>query len=127
MIAVDGSALFAVLLDESQASRCEAAIEEADTLLLPAGSLYELLVAAAGKNVFDRMQEFVHALGPTIVPLTAERARLAAEAYRRWGKGIHPAKLNLGDCFAYALAKEHDCPLLYVGDDFAKTDVKAAI
>ena len=62
-----------------------------------------------------------------VVPLTEERALAAALGYVRWGKGFHPAALNFGDCFAYALAKEHDCPLLFVGDDFTKTDVKPAI
>ena len=50
-----------------------------------------------------------------------------AAAYERWGKGQHPARLNLGDCFAYALAEEYHCPLLFVGQDFARTDVKACI
>ena len=57
----------------------------------------------------------------------AERARLAVQAYRRYGKGFHPARLNFGDCFAYELAKSRGCPLLYVGEDFARTDVVAAI
>lgn len=58
-----------------------------------------------------------------VVPLTERRARTAAAAYSLWGKGIHPAKLNMGDCYAYALAKEFGCPLLYVGYDFSQTDV----
>ncbi|HZF96553.1 MAG TPA: type II toxin-antitoxin system VapC family toxin [Allosphingosinicella sp.] len=66
-------------------------------------------------------------LDPEVVPLTEERARAAAEAYRTWGEGFHPAKLNFGDSFAYALAKEHDCPLLFIGNDFSKTDVKIAL
>jgi ribonuclease VapC len=126
MIVLDGSALFAILLDEPEARRCEAAIERADTLLLSAGTLAELLIVAAAKDVLDDMREFVEALRPTIVNVTAERARAAADAYAQWGRGFHPAKLNFGDCFAYALAKEHDCPLLFVGDDFARTDVAAA-
>jgi ribonuclease VapC len=59
--------------------------------------------------------------------MTAASARRIAEAYARWGKGVHPAGLNFGDCFACELAKEHSCPLLFVGDDFAKTDVKRAV
>jgi ribonuclease VapC len=124
---VDGSALFAILLDEPKARLCEEAIEQADPLLLSAGSLTETLIAAAGKGVFEEMRSFIDALRPTIVAVTAERARAAAEAYRRWGKGFAPARLNFGDCFAYALAAEHDCPLLFVGDDFAKTDVRPAL
>jgi ribonuclease VapC len=62
-----------------------------------------------------------------IVPFTSEHAALARDAWRRFGKGRHPAGLNLGDCFAYALAKSRDEPLLFKGEDFARTDVKAAI
>ena len=127
MIALDGSALFAVLLDEPEASACVGAIADAGELLLSAGSLTELLIVAAGKEVLDPMQDLIRGLKPTVVPVTEQRARAAAEAYRVWGKGFHTAKLNFGDCFAYALAKEHDCPLLFVGRDFALTDVQPAL
>jgi ribonuclease VapC len=59
--------------------------------------------------------------------VTPASARRIASAYERWGKGIAAAGLNFGDCFAYEVAKEHDCPLLYIGDDFARTDVKRAL
>lgn len=95
--------------------------------MLSAGSLTELLIVAACKDVLDDMRGFLVALGPNIVDVTAERARAAADAYRRWGKGFHPARLNFGDSFAYALAKENDCPLLFVGEDFAKTDAAPAL
>lgn len=127
IIVLEGSALFAVLLDEEKADVCQAALEEADELLLSAGSLTELLIVAAGKDVFDEMRGFLSALGPNIIDVTAERARAAADAYRRWGKGFHPAKLNFGDCFAYALAQEYGCSLLFVGNDFARTDVVGAL
>jgi ribonuclease VapC len=61
------------------------------------------------------------------VPVTSAVARRIGEAYSRWGRGVHPAALNLGDCFAYAIAQEHACGLLYVGDDFAKTDIEAVL
>lgn len=127
MIVLDGSALFAILLDEEQGRACEEAIESAERLLLSAGSLTELLVVATGKGVLDYMRDFLDALGPEVVTLTSDRARAAGLAYQRWGKGFHKAGLNLGDCFAYALAKEHDCPLLFVGQDFALTDLKPAL
>lgn len=126
MIVIDGSALFAILFDEPGRSRCETALTATDDVLISAASLTELLIVAAGKGIFDTMQAFVDALAPTVIPLTAERAGAAADAYRIWGKGFHPAKLNLGDSFAYALAIEHGCPLLFVGNDFALTDVVAA-
>ena len=94
---------------------------------MSAGSLAELLIVAAGKDALAVVERFVSELQPTIIPLTELRARAAADAYRRWGKGFHPAGLNIGDSFAYALAMEHRCPLLYVGDDFAKTDVVGAL
>jgi ribonuclease VapC len=127
MIVLDGPAFFAVLLGEPASDQCRAALEEADQLLLSAGSLTEALVAAAGKGCLEQMRGFLAALDPTIVPVTEDRARAAAEAYTRYGKGFHRAALNFGDSFAYALAKEHDCPLLFVGNDFAQTDVKRAI
>jgi ribonuclease VapC len=64
---------------------------------------------------------------PEIVTVTPASARRIAEAYQRWGRGLHPAALNFGDCFAYEVAKEHACRLLYVGDDFAKTDIEAVL
>ena len=66
-------------------------------------------------------------LGVEITKITPEQAYLAREAYQRFGKGNHPARLNLGDCFAYALAKARGEPLLFKGDDFPKTDVEAAL
>lgn len=127
MIVLDGSALFAVLLDEPNGAACETALAEAAELLISAGSLTEVLITAAGKDVYGEMSAFIAALDPTIVSITPERARAAAEAYRRWGKGFHPAKLNFGDSFAYALAQEFRCPLLFIGHDFAQTDVVSAL
>ena len=127
MIVLDGSALFAILLGEEAGPACRRVVESDETLLLSAASLHELLVVAAGKGIFDQMQSFVAKLEPTVVPLTEARACSAAEAYRRWGKGFHPAKLNLADTFAYALAMEHQCPLLFVGNDFAQTDIVSAM
>ena len=127
MIVVDSSALLAILLDEEAAASCQQALSAGDSLLISAASLTEILIVAARKDVLDAMQAMLATLQPTIVPLTKSRARAAAEAYRRWGKGFHPAALNFGDCFAYALAREHNAPLLYVGGDFARTDVMPAL
>ncbi len=73
------------------------------------------------------MKILITASGIEIIPLTSARAEVAATAYQRFGKGFHPASLNFGDCFSYATAKEFDCPLLYIGDDFARTDVRSAL
>lgn len=126
MIVVDTSALIAILLGEPEAGRCIAALEADDDLLVSAGTMAEALVVAARRGVPVQMQRLLGELGFEIVSVTEATARQVAEAYERWGKGQHPAALNFGDCFAYALAKERGCPLLYVGDDFFKTDIATA-
>jgi ribonuclease VapC len=126
LIVIDSSALFAIILEEPENQRCSEAIERADKLLMSAATLTECLVVASGKNLFNEMAAFLAELDLTIVPLSERRAYDAGNCYRQWGKGLHPAKLNYGDSFAYALAKEHDCPMLFVGNDFALTDVAVA-
>ena len=127
MIAVDTSALMAIVLDEAQADACMAAIENADALVISAGTVAEATIVAERRNLGEEMSELISGLGFEVVPVTAASARRIADAYGRWGKGVHPAALNLGDCFAYEVAAEHGCPLLYVGHDFAGTDVRPAI
>ena len=122
MIVLDGSSLFAILLDEPEAARCGASLDAADELLISAASYAECLIVAARKGLFEEMNAFINALEPEIATLTPVRARAAVGAYRIWGKGFHKASLNFGDSFAYALAKELECPLLFVGNDFAATD-----
>lgn len=75
----------------------------------------------------ERLDAVIHHFGIEILPITAHQARMARDAYRRFGKGRHPAKLNFGDMFAYALAWHFSEPLLFKGDDFTKTDIIAAI
>jgi ribonuclease VapC len=123
MIAVDTSALMAILLDEDSADACVAAIEAEDRLLISAGTLAEALIVAERRGVGAEMTALIDGLGFEITPLTPAAARRVAGAYGKWGKGVHPAALNFGDCFAYEVAKENGCPLLYVGNDFAKTDL----
>jgi ribonuclease VapC len=90
-------------------------------------TVVEALIVAARRNVGEEMERLIDGLGFEIVSLTPASARRIALAYAKWGKGVHPAALNLGDCFAYEVAKEHACRLLYVGDDFAQTDVERAL
>jgi ribonuclease VapC len=73
------------------------------------------------------MADFLHRFDLNIVSVTPAAARRVGQAYEQWGRGVHPAALNFGDCFAYAVAKEHACRLLYVGDDFAKTDIEGVL
>lgn len=127
MIVVDTSALVEVALNGPRAADCRRALLEADSLLLSAGTLTEIMIVSLGRAVEPQMQEFLTGFGVSIVPLTEERARAAGQAYRRYGRGWHAAGLNYGDCFAYALAKEQKCPLLFVGNDFGLTDIAPAI
>ena len=127
MIAVDTSALMAVLLDEPQAEACIAALEGEDEILISAGTVAEALIVAARRNVAPELTRLIDGLGLAVVTVTPAAARRIAEAYGQWGKGVSRAALNFGDCFAYEVAKEHGCRLLYVGDDFAKTDIAAAL
>ena len=127
MIAVDTSALMAILLDEPEAEDCMAPIQQADRLLISAGTMAEALIVAGHRNLGETMARLIDGLGFEVVPLTAASARRVAAIYGRWGKGVHPASLNFGDCFAYRVAVEHDCRLLYIGDDFSRTDVRPAL
>jgi ribonuclease VapC len=127
MMVVDTSALMAIVLNETEADACVAALEAEDDLLISAGTVAEALIVAARRNVGEEMERLIDEVGFEIVSLTAASARRIAQAYAQWGKGVHPAALNLGDCFAYEVAKEHACRLLYVGDDFAQTDIEGAL
>jgi ribonuclease VapC len=127
VIAVDTSALMAIVLDEPEAGACMAALEAEDEILLSAATVAEALIVSARRNVGEEMATLIDGLGFDIVTITAAAARRVAQAYGRWGKGLNPAALNFGDCFAYEVAKEHGCRLLYVGDDFSKTDVDSVL
>jgi len=126
MIAVDASALMAIVLDEAEAERCSKVLEAEKSVLISAVTVAEALIVAQRRNVGEEMSRLIDGLGFDVLNVTPASARRVAETYARWGKGAHPAGLNFGDCFAYEAAKEHSCPLLYVGDDFSRTDVAAA-
>lgn len=125
MIAIDTSAIMAILLDEPEADACISAIEAEDDIVISSATLAETLIVAARRNVEAEAARLIEGLGLEVVSVTPASAKRVADAYARWGKGIHPAGLNFGDCFAYEVAKEHACPLLFVGNDFAQTDVEA--
>lgn len=127
MIAIDTSALMAILLNEPEAEACVAAIEAEERILISAGTAAEALIVAARRNVGEEMERLIDELGFEIVNVTPASARRIARAYARWGKGVHAAGLNFGDCFAYEVAKEHGCTLLSVGDDFRKTDIESVL
>ena len=126
MIAVDTSALMAIILGEPEANRCINVLTAETDVLISAGTLAEAIIVAGRRNVAMELSDLIDALGFDIVPVTAASAERIAQAYGRWGKGIHPAGLNFGDCFAYEVAKQHSCALLFVGQDFSKTDLQRA-
>ncbi|MFZ2871706.1 type II toxin-antitoxin system VapC family toxin [Zavarzinia sp.] len=127
MIVVDTSALMAVLLAESESEGCISALESEDRLLISAGTVVEALIVAGRRHIGDEMFRLIDGLGFDVISVTKASALRVAEAYERWGKGVHPAGLNFGDCFAYELAREQSCRLLFVGDDFSRTDIEGVL
>jgi ribonuclease VapC len=103
---------------------CSTALEKANRLVISAGTVAEALIIAERRNVGAAMTLLINGVGFEVIPVTALTATRVASIYNKWGKGIHPATLNFGDCFAYDLAMENECPLLFVGEDFSKTDIK---
>ena len=126
---VDTSALLAILLGEEDAEQIGILIAGTAEPLVSAVAVVEFGMIALSRRGFSaadverRLQDW----GLIILPVTALSARLALAAFARYGRGRHPAKLNFGDCFAYALAKERDLPLLFKGNDFALTDIARAL
>ncbi len=127
MIVVDTSALMAIVLNEPEADACAAVLEADDRLLISAGTVAEAMIVAARRNVGEEMIQLIDGLGFEIISVTPASARRIAQAYEQWGKGVHPAALNFGDCFAYEVTKEHSCRLLYVGKDFSQTDIESVL
>ncbi len=127
MIVIDTSAVVAALKNEPMAADVRRALREASNVMMCAGTLTECMVVTGMRNLHRIALRLIQETPVEIVPLDADRARFAGDVYLGWGKGMHPAGLNFGDCFAYALAKARDLPLLYVGDDFARTDVRSAL
>lgn len=127
MIVVDTSALMAIVLGESKSDACINVLETESDILISAGTIAEALIVAGRRNVAAEMVRLIDDLDFDVVTVTAASARRIAAAYDRWGKGVHPAGLNFGDCFAYEVAKEHSCPLLFIGDDFSKTDIESVL
>ena len=125
----DTSALVAVLMREAEARIFAETIRRSSPTLVSAASAVEFLIVALGKGS-DLYQAAIAMLADPdieIVPLDYEQALVAGEARRRYGKGRHPAALNFGDTFAYALASVRGLPLLFKGNDFTHTDVMPAV
>jgi ribonuclease VapC len=127
---VDSSAIVAILHKERGWRSLVDAVRAAPrpimsaATLVEAGMVIEVLRGKAGAVLLDRM---LARFGVEIVPFDTEQAAIAREAFRHFGKGRHPAALNFGDCLTYALAKLENAPLLFVGADFARTDIMPAL
>jgi ribonuclease VapC len=127
---VDTSALVAVLLREPEADDFSRAVVDAPLRLMSAVTRVELTCVIEGRlHEAGRadLEQMLRDLQIEISAVTAQQAELAMEAFRRFGRGRHRAKLNIGDCFSYALAKAMDLPLLFKGDDFIHTDIEPAL
>jgi len=124
---VDSSAILAILLIEADRARFTNLILEAERRAISAANVLEtgiVLESRRGESAGREFDLFLHQAGFDVISVDAEQIEIARSAWRRYGKGRHPAALNFGDCFAYALAKVLDEPLLAKGTDFARTDIQ---
>lgn len=129
MIAVDTSAIVAIIQSEPEENRLRAALEKSRGALISNCSVLELQLVLTGKRamgVWKDVEVLLNQYNIAPRPFDEQQLRIAQDAALRFGKGRHKAGLNFGDCFAYALAISEDIPLLFTGRDFAQTDVVAA-
>jgi ribonuclease VapC len=128
---IDTSALMAILRDEPEAAACARAIEAASHRCISAVNFVEAAIVIDGSRdpvASRRFDDLVKEAQLVVEPVPEAQARIAREAYRDFGRGSgHPARLNFGDCFSYALARATGEPLLFTGDDFACTDITPAL
>jgi len=122
VIVVDTSALMSLLLGEPEADAIASVLEGHPDIRISAATLAEARIVAARRGIGSELDALAEGLAIMIDPVTGDTARHVAEAYSRWGKDIHPAGLNFGDCFSYAAAWSLGAPLPCVGDDFSRTD-----
>ncbi len=131
MIAVVTSAIVAILRLEPEAAAFSRRIEEAAAVCMSAVSLQEASMFLGGRHAdsaaWSELDRILQDMEVEIMPHDAELARMARDAFLRFGKGRHPARLNCGDCASYALARKYGIPLLFKGGDFAKTDIVPAL
>ncbi|MDP4025827.1 type II toxin-antitoxin system VapC family toxin [Methylobacterium sp. NEAU 140] len=130
---VDASAMVAILTAEPAAGALMRCLDAAHAPITSALALFETATALSRKLDQDitvseaQLARFLDTAGIRVIPVTDAEGAAALAAHARYGKGRHPARLNLGDCFAYACARTHGVPLLFVGDDFPQTDIAPAL
>ena len=126
---VDASAIIAIIIGEPERLAFEARLEQADRIYTSPLAIYEAVMGVARirrlsiSDAQSALDRFVSDVSAELVPITPEIGRAAINAFDRFGRGRHPARLNMGDCFAYACARTLGVPLLFKGDDFAQTDI----
>jgi ribonuclease VapC len=128
-VILDTSALLAILFEEAEAEDYRRAIADAERCLMSTANFFEtsmVLEGLTGVASGHELDSFIEGAPIQLIAVTAAHAQAARRAWRQFGKGNHPAALNFGDCFSYALAKETREPLLFKGNDFALTDIEAA-
>jgi ribonuclease VapC len=125
---IDTSAILAWLKEEPERPRIVAALEAHSARRVSSVSLLEAQIVVRAREhpaLLEKLDRFLDEIEVQVMPFDETQARLAADAFQRYGKGQgHPAQLNMGDCAVYALAKTLNEPLLFVGNDFAQTDVE---
>lgn len=125
---IDTSAIVAILRNEPEALLLERAIVADRIRLVPATCVLEarmVLVSRRGEHALAEVDLWLHKIEAAIIAVDADLVDLATQAWLIYGKGRHPASLNFADCLSYALAKRADEPLLFIGNDFSQTDIKA--
>jgi len=127
LIALDTSAVIAIGLREPGWEDLFMVLSRERDSVMSAVTLAEIMVVATRREIGDRMPSFLATIGSKIMPVDRAAALRAADIYARWGKGVHPAALNFCDCFSYDVARQYDCPLLFVGNDFSQTYIVSAI
>lgn len=127
---LDSSAILAILFREPERDAFATAVSAAEVRLVSSVNAFEaaiVVLARKGPTAARELDLLLHVAEIEIVPFVEAHLRIARDAYRQFGRGRHPAGLNLGDCCAYALSRHSGEPLLYKGDDFSKTDVRSAL
>jgi ribonuclease VapC len=129
---IDASAIIAIIVREEDGAMLGARLQRSSAVCTSCIAVYEAVLGIARirnapvSGVREVVEDFLREIRAEIIPITAEIGRGAIDAFERYGRGRHPAALNMGDCFAYACARALAVPLLYKGGDFAQTDITAA-
>ncbi len=128
-LALDASALIAMIREEPGYAELVQKIQTADRVVIGSPTVLEAAIALNARtagHATAQLFDYLDKMGADVVPFTEDHHLIAFNAFLRFGKGHHPARLNFGDCMSYAIATVANLPLLYVGDDFSQTDIEAA-